>query len=93
MPAQIKITKRAIASIECDGTDRFYRDGDLPGGGGTAPADGDADAAGAPVPGVNAVGAGASGRDGGASHVDADIAGGGIIVPAPQSSGSLRRRH
>ncbi len=31
MPAQIKITKRVIDSIECDGTDRFYWDRELPG--------------------------------------------------------------
>ena len=31
MPAQIKITKRIIDSIECDGTDRFHWDRDLPG--------------------------------------------------------------
>ncbi len=31
MPTQIKITKRAIDSIKCDGTDRFHWDRDLPG--------------------------------------------------------------
>ncbi len=31
MPTQIKITKRVIDSIECDGTDRFYWDRELPG--------------------------------------------------------------
>ena len=31
MPTQIKITKRAIDSIKCDGTDRFHWDRELPG--------------------------------------------------------------
>ena len=31
MPAEIKITKRAIDRLETDGTDRFYWDRELPG--------------------------------------------------------------
>ena len=31
MPAQIKITKRAVDRIESDGSDRFYWDRELPG--------------------------------------------------------------